>query len=140
MNDQAEIEGGKQSGGDAQRVLVVVALVLLVIDLYLLVGVVPKFKIMFDALKGELPGVTQWVLRCSWLAQTGLLPVLLVLPIGGWMAYRHAVRIPVIVPVGLVLMLIGLMVLVPLAIFYPIMQLQSAIRAEQPADHPVEPR
>lgn len=132
MNDQAETEVDEQSGGDAQHVLVVVALVLLVIDLYLLVGVVPNFKTMFDALKGELPAVSQWVLHFSWLAQTWLLPLLLVLAAGGWMAYRHAARIPLILPVGLVLILIGLMLIVPVAIFYPIMQLQAAVRGEAP--------
>jgi type IV pilus assembly protein PilC len=32
---------------------------------YLLVGVVPKFKTMFDALHGELPAITQYVLMVS---------------------------------------------------------------------------
>ena len=40
---------------------------------YLLVGVVPKFKSMFDALKGELPAITQYVLAVSnWLTNNVL--------------------------------------------------------------------
>jgi type IV pilus assembly protein PilC len=40
---------------------------------YLLVGVVPKFKTMFDALHGELPAITQYVLAVSnWLTNNVL--------------------------------------------------------------------
>ena len=44
----------------------VVSLVLILgITGYLLIGVIPKFKNMFDSLGGELPGLTQFVLSIS---------------------------------------------------------------------------
>ena len=128
----------------AGHVLLVVIAVLLVIDLYLLLGVVPKFKVMFDALKGELPSVTILVLFLSNFLTQWFLPLFVVFVVGSWIAYRKSVRIPLFVQIP-VLVLLGLIMLsIPTAIFYPILQLQAAVRGEQPVeqpvDKPVEPR
>lgn len=114
------------------RVLLVVIAVLMVIDLYLLVGVVPKFRTMFDALKGELPPLTHLVLGLSWHVQTWILPLLAVIGLGGWFAYRHAERIPLLFPVTAIVILGMVVVITPLAIFYPVMQLQAAVRGDPP--------
>ena len=58
---------------------------------YLLVGVVPKFKSMFDALKGELPAITQYVLAVSnWLTNNVLvvLGIMVAIVIG----YKFAMK------------------------------------------------
>jgi len=70
----------------------VISLVLILsITGYLLVGVVPKFKTMFDALHGELPAVTQYVLAVSnWL--TNNVPTLVVMVILVFIAYKIAIR------------------------------------------------
>ncbi len=58
---------------------------------YLLVGVVPKFKNMFDALHGELPAITTYVLMVSdWL--TGHVPTLVVYVILLIIAYKIGIR------------------------------------------------
>jgi len=58
---------------------------------YLLVGVVPKFKTMFDALHGELPAITQYVLAVSnWL--TNNVPTLVVIIIVIIIAYKFFIR------------------------------------------------
>jgi type IV pilus assembly protein PilC len=58
---------------------------------YLLVGVVPKFKTMFDALHGELPAITQYVLAVSnWL--TNNVPTLVVMIILVIIGYKVAIR------------------------------------------------
>jgi type IV pilus assembly protein PilC len=58
---------------------------------YLLVGVVPKFKTMFDALKGELPAITQYVLAVSnWL--TNNVVTCIVIMIGVFIGYKLAMR------------------------------------------------
>ncbi len=58
---------------------------------YLLIGVVPKFKTMFDSLGGELPAITQYVLAVSnWLTANVLTVfiMLIVLVIG----YKFSMR------------------------------------------------
>lgn len=58
---------------------------------YLLVGVVPKFKTMFDALKGELPAITQYVLAVSnWLTNNTLtvLGIIVAIVVGYKLAMR----------------------------------------------------
>ena len=58
---------------------------------YLLVGVVPKFKSMFDALKGELPAITQYVLAVSnWLTNNVLVVfgIMIAIVIGYKMAMK----------------------------------------------------
>jgi type IV pilus assembly protein PilC len=58
---------------------------------YLLVGVVPKFKTMFDSLKGELPAVTQYVLAVSnWL--TNNVMVVIGIIIAMVIGYKLAMR------------------------------------------------
>ncbi len=58
---------------------------------YLLIGVVPKFKTMFDALHGELPAVTKGVLAVSdWL--TSNVPTLIGVGIAGWIGLKLALR------------------------------------------------
>ena len=115
-------------GPTTVRWLLLAVAVLLLIDLYLLAGVVPKFKAMFDALKGELPVMTQLVLGLSWRVQTWILPLLVAIGLGGWFAYRHAARIPLLFPITAIVVLGLLVLIMPLAIFYPVMQLQSAVR------------
>jgi type IV pilus assembly protein PilC len=58
---------------------------------YLLVGVVPKFKTMFDALKGELPAVTQYVLAVSNWLQSNVLVVIGII-IATVVGYKMAMR------------------------------------------------
>jgi type IV pilus assembly protein PilC len=58
---------------------------------YLLVGVVPKFKTMFDALHGELPAITKYVLAVSdWL--TNNVPTLVGIIIAVVIAYKYSIR------------------------------------------------
>jgi type IV pilus assembly protein PilC len=58
---------------------------------YLLVGVVPKFKDMFTALKGELPAITQYVLAVSnWLTNNVL--TVIVIMIATFIGYKLAMR------------------------------------------------
>lgn len=58
---------------------------------YLLVGVVPKFKTMFDALKGELPAITQYVLAVSnWLTNNVLTVIIIMIAVG--IGYKLAMR------------------------------------------------
>jgi type IV pilus assembly protein PilC len=58
---------------------------------YLLVGVVPKFKTMFDSLGGELPAVTQYVLGVSnWLTANTLTVLGIIIAIV--IAYKFAMR------------------------------------------------
>lgn len=120
----------------AGRGLLIAMLVLLGINLYLLVMVVPKFKTMFDALKGELPQVTQVMLALSNVITNNLVIIVGILGLAGWFAFRNAARIPVALSVVLLVVLAGGIVVTPLAIFYPIVQLQSAVRGDQPTDPP----
>jgi type IV pilus assembly protein PilC len=58
---------------------------------YLLVGVVPKFKTMFDALKGELPAITQYVLAVSnWLTNNVVTVIGIMIAI--FVGYKLAMR------------------------------------------------
>ncbi len=58
---------------------------------YLLVGVVPKFKDMFTALKGELPAITQYVLAVSnWLTNNVL--TVIGIAIATFIGYKLAMR------------------------------------------------
>lgn len=123
----------------AGRGFLIAVVALLIINLYLLVGVVPKFKTMFDALKGELPYVTQLLLALSNFTTNNLVIILGLVGIAGWFAFKHAARIPVAANIILVVVLSGAIAATPMAIFYPILQLQSAIRGDQPpAEQPVE--
>ncbi|MBA3698755.1 MAG: hypothetical protein H0W78_07865 [Planctomycetes bacterium] len=139
MNDQSETETPEQPSRDAQRALLAVVFVLLAIDLYLLIGVVPKFKTMFDALGGELPDLTRLVLLLSNVLTAQLVIVVVLVGFGVWVGVKFTERIPRAIPVVLIVVLSGLMVTIPVAIYYPIMQLQAAIRSDQPASQPVEP-
>jgi len=121
------------------RILLWVALALLLIDLYLLVGIVPKFKTMFDALGGELPHLTILVLGLSNFVVQWFLPLIVALTVGWWLMYRHAARIPLIVHILILATLVMTLLSISPAIQYPILQLQAAIRGDQPASQPVEP-
>ena len=142
--EPGQVDVATQPSATTARVLLWVALALLLIDLYLLVGIVPKFKTMFDALGGELPYLTVLVLGLSNFIVRWILPLMVLLTVGWWLMYRHAARIPLIIHIPVLAFLaVTLLSIVP-AIQYPILQLQSAVRgeqpAEQPANKPVEPR
>ena len=70
----------------------VISLVLIfAITGYLLVGVVPKFKTMFDSLGGKLPAITQYVLAVSnWL--TANVPTCIGIIIAIIIAYKVSMR------------------------------------------------
>ncbi len=66
---------------------VISLLMVLGITAYLLVGVVPKFEIMFKSLGAELPGITKFVLACSSFMQNQWYIVLIV--VGAiWGSYK----------------------------------------------------
>jgi hypothetical protein len=68
-----------------------------------------------------------------------LVIVVVLVGFGVWVGVKFTERIPRAIPVVLIVVLSGLMVTIPVAIYYPIMQLQAAIRSDQPASQPVEP-
>lgn len=120
----AEAEATTESG---PTLLLMVALVM-GLDFYLLAFVVPKFDAMFAALGGELPAITQVVLSLSKFVTGWLLVLVGLAAIAMVFGYRYSTRIPLAVYVVTLVLLALVIVILPVAIFYPILQLQSAVR------------
>ena len=95
---------------------------------YLYVSVVPKFSQMFAALGGKLPWTTIQVLGLSQLLQAWLIPLILVLGGLGLWRLRAGWEMPsrFFYPVMALLVILGLAI--PIGIFYPILELQQAVR------------
>ncbi len=88
---------------------------------------IEKFKPMFDSLRGELPSVTKWVLGTPgfiWL----LVPLALTATAMWLLVKSRNGTVKVVFPACAYFVALAMIGLVILGIFYPILQLQSAVR------------
>jgi hypothetical protein len=114
--------------GKLPIVIWLIPCLLVCVNLYLLMLVVPKFKTIFDALGGELPKITQITLYASYIlcSYSIFVAVALLLFIGCIVHYK--IRPSLLLLISIITLLISAIALIPVSVYYPIAQLQNSIR------------